>query len=511
MIVKALVLTTTLLYLSFATAARNLQLECSDGEEGLYWQILLDGRPEETSWTLVCDGVEQWNAAGIEAKTWAFETACVANNVTLCTFTLRDAAGDGLSADGWYSLTHGATTLGVAEYGSANPFSEVVFCLGTECDQSALETGNDVAGDEEDYELECQDGEKEVSWDILFDAEPEETGWSLQCEDDMVWSVPALSYSGSSANTWATHKACVTENVTLCTFTLQDSDGDGLGEDAYYLLKFGARTVAVSNEASSFTELSFCFGTDCDTNIESMGDEEDDAVLECQDDEKEVSWDILFDSEPEQTGWNLFCEGDMIFNVPPLSYSGENANSWATQRKCVKENVTLCTFALQDSAGDGLDEDSYYLLKFGAETVAVSNEASSFTELSFCFGTECNTCDNPFLFEIELNDKPEETGFHLACDGQVLFEHVVGDTASAFDIITKKECIDPMACCEIQVLDSGNDGIYYGSFQVKIGDEVMYYYDGSTQSYHFSEWSLIFTGDQYQGVCDKVTAGSMPV
>jgi hypothetical protein len=360
--------------------------------------------------------------------------------------------------------------------------------------------------------VDCDDGEKELSLEVHLDANPEQTGWTLVCDGVDVWNVPTGSLQVQEV---VVETACVSSATALCELKLFDSNEDGFDAEGWYSFTYGATTVAVSDfgQANSFSELQFCVGTECgqDPLEDGLEETEEIEVLECEDDEEMVAWDFLLDGKPEETGWNLICDGDASWNVPAGSYSGDSANSWVTQKMCVMKNVALCTLTLSDTAGDGLDEDGWYSLTFGAKTIAVASrgedgEANTFSEASFCFGTECNKCVTPVLFEIELNDKPEETRFRLICDGQIMWDHGSFDESNVFDVFRKEECIDPAACCEISVYDDGNDGIYYGYFMLTIAGEIKFYYDGSQGGQEFSEWSLVFAGNQDGIVCNKEDA-----
>jgi len=118
------------------------ELFCSDDEEEADFDIILDESPQDNGWLLVCDGVTVWEVyPGSLTEpfgSWISEKACVARTAT-CEFTLTDTAGDGLTANGFYALIYGATTVAASEYGTAVSFDEMVHCFGPQCDEVPLE------------------------------------------------------------------------------------------------------------------------------------------------------------------------------------------------------------------------------------------------------------------------------------------------------------------------------------------------------------------------------------
>jgi hypothetical protein len=48
--------------------------------------------------------------------------------------------------------------------------------------------------------------------------------------------------------------------------------------------------------------------------------------------------------------------------------------------------------------------------------------------------------------------------------------------------------------------------IYSSRSELKIAGEIKFYYDGSQGGHEFSEWSLVFAGNQNGTVCNKEVA-----
>ena len=171
------------------------ELFCSDDEEEADFDIILDESPQDNGWLLVCDGVTIWEVYPGSLTdpfgTWISEKACVARTAT-CEFTLTDTAGDGLTANGFYALIYGATTVAASEYGSAVSFDEMVHCFGPQCNEVPLELqpmdrSNSGNGSSNEDDVARTGGE------IVLDDDPqEETNKAAVVAGSVVGGVAAI-------------------------------------------------------------------------------------------------------------------------------------------------------------------------------------------------------------------------------------------------------------------------------------------------------------------------------
>jgi len=240
---------------------------CTSEEEEAAFTIVLDAHADETGWKLLCDDAIVWNApvGSLSDPEGSFitQTACVAKAST-CEFTLIDTAGDGLVGDnGWYVLTYSATTIAVSSEEESTDFTERSYCFGVECNEPPLEVD-----DEDDEQTEgCASDDEEATFTIVLDANSDETGWSLDCDDINIWNAMP-GFLSDPAGTTIAQTACVSP-TSLCEFILMDTAGNGLSEDvSSYTLTYGSTTIASSSDedTAEFTERRYCFGTGCEQN-----------------------------------------------------------------------------------------------------------------------------------------------------------------------------------------------------------------------------------------------------
>jgi hypothetical protein len=114
---------------------------------------------------------------------------------------------------------------------------------------------------------DCSYNTQTVILEIQLDENTNETGYSLICDDEIIWNVPVGTLLDRPAGTWIVEQSCVDKNVTVCDYTIEDSGGDGFtgGEYGFFTLVFDATTVAFSEygKLEPFTKRSYCFGTGC--------------------------------------------------------------------------------------------------------------------------------------------------------------------------------------------------------------------------------------------------------
>jgi hypothetical protein len=224
-------------------------------------------------------------------------------------------------------------------------------------------------------DVECADGRELFAMSILLDATPLETGYSLVCASGDLWDVPAGSIT-SPADTWVEDFACV-DITDRCIFSITDSSGNGLFDDGWYSLTYGATTIAVY-DYTAFTEETYCFGSGCDGLPLELVDVECDPVF----------LGITFDSNPEDVGIFLTCEGTTLWSY--LNFGASEANQFLTLEECVSPDA-CCTFTITDDENDGLTASTAgsFELEVAYDTVTSYDGESglSYGSLSLSFGS----------------------------------------------------------------------------------------------------------------------------
>lgn len=229
-------------------------------------------------------------------------------------------------------------------------------------------------------------------------------------------------------------------------------------------------------------------------------------VVECENDEETVSFDLLLDDRPQETGFRLTCDGVDIWSVKPGHFL-DRPTEWVTQQTCVPTSVKHCTLTLVDTSGDGLTGDGWFSLDFGATSIAVYDQLP-FSTHTFCFGSNCDEAPlevadmqkecKPVLLELGLDNAPKETSFKLVCDEQVLWN--VKQLNSPFEKIQLEECVQPYACCHFTIHDSGNNGLVTGNsthtgyFSLEADYQKKISYSGQ-DGMQFSTLSIAFGND----------------
>jgi hypothetical protein len=126
------------------------------------------------------------------------------------------------------------------------------------------------------YEFGDCDQCVDVQLSLTLDENPAETGYSLSCDDTVVWNMPRYSFLTSEglAHKTITDSACV-DSFACCILTIQDSPlwQDGLtspqaGRPGRFSTTYGDAIVAEYNGATDgpFINLSYEFG-ECGTAV----------------------------------------------------------------------------------------------------------------------------------------------------------------------------------------------------------------------------------------------------
>eukprot|EP00980_Cylindrotheca_fusiformis_P000776 scaffold184_cov125-Cylindrotheca_fusiformis.AAC.11 len=231
---------------------------------------------------------------------------------------------------------------------------------------------------------DCSSGTKLVEFFIQLDQDSsQETGWTLQCEEETVWNVP-VGYLEETKTVRTDNQmmvsACV-DAAKTCDFTIQDSVGDGLVEgEGFFYLRYGATTVAsYSLSKGPFSELSYCFGPDCEQ-----------PPLESNEECYTVHLSLQLDAKPGDTFYEVVCDDQVILKGP----WGEPkaAFEMIDEHACVHLD-SCCQFIVTDSSGDGLTggEPGWIYVEHGSDQVFGYSgaEDGAFTTKTAHFGSGC--------------------------------------------------------------------------------------------------------------------------
>jgi hypothetical protein len=126
--------------------------------------------------------------------------------------------------------------------------------------------------------------------------------------------------------------------------------------------------------------------------------------LICADTEEVAVFDIFLDQKAQDTGWQLTCDGKLLWNTPVNTLTSADASTWKSESSCIATNTT-CYFDIFDASGDGISNEGFYALTYGAVTVAVYEYGTTnpFLKDTFCFGPNCETL--PLELAEENNNK----------------------------------------------------------------------------------------------------------
>jgi hypothetical protein len=192
--------------------------------------------------------------------------------------------------------------------------------------------------------------------------------------------------------------------------------------------------------------------------------------------EEEVEFTLFLDEDStKEQGWTLQCGNDVpLWNVAVGDMAAKAAvgrgslrnSHYVRNTACVAASTSTCVFTIEDSYGDGLLWPGYYVLQWGATTVAVYDR-QPFEEQSYCFGVDCETQPvevaqeyDDVYFYLKLDANPQETSYQVVCDGgEELLEGGSFDASQAYEEIEVSTIVEPFACCTLTITDSGNDGL----------------------------------------------------
>jgi hypothetical protein len=241
-----------------------------------------------------------------------------------------------------------------------------------------------------------------------------------------------------------------------------------------------------------------CTGFGCD---EGNSREEDSQFFDDTVDCTKVSLDMTTDGRPEDTTFELICNGAHIWQYPSESIPMRGQHDQLSVSACVVlVDDTCCEFVIKDSAKDGLTDGDYatLALKIDGEDVLTYNTLDSppFESLTRTFGSACKASGMPdetpqscaegdtlARFEIALDDKPEETSWYLMCDDATsdtlttLWNKPRGTLTVPKEAIVENACISSSSTCSFSIEDSAGDGLELGDYSLTFGDTVIDVYD----------------------------------
>jgi hypothetical protein len=231
-----------------------------------------------------------------------------------------------------------------------------------------------------------QPGEQEAVLTVFLDEDSEkENGWSMQCDGATIWDVSIGSLEATAGIRMRKHRpfvvdtACIPETAT-CTFTIEDTYGDGLLYPGYYTLTYGATSVAIYDR-KPFHENSMCFGPECPVLPDEIAQDSDDLYFY-----------LKLDENPEETEYSIECgAGNTILEGKGFT----QADAFREIEEEIKvEPFACCTLTIRDSGNDGLKEQGDFngnvvYLDWATHEVISYKRDVEFGTLSIKFGLGC--------------------------------------------------------------------------------------------------------------------------
>jgi len=242
---------------------------------------------------------------------------------------------------------------------------------------------------------DCGDGTQQLTFEFFSDIDSSrEQSWVLSCDDG---TIPWELKRGDYPYTWVTRRRwwnywrqpvdniredlCLADDVT-CTFTIEDSYGDGLLEGGYYALIHGSTTVAAYDH-SAFEEKAYCVGPSCP--VPPIEEEE-----QCE----WLYFYLRLDGLPAETSYTVTCDGE-----PVLGGSGFTVAVQEIEEEVCIPVSSCCTVTVTDTGNDGLtsfasggeEEDGEISVYFLSNKVVhyKGNSGEEFSVLEKSFGLGC--------------------------------------------------------------------------------------------------------------------------
>lgn len=422
--------------------------------------MVLDAKPEAFGFTLDCiratDGTGHrvpWHIlpgtleTTTNANTWLERFTCVNLQEDICHFSMHNLDGNlptGTNSlvnqpgdPGWFELSLEGQTVVLYEEMSSSAYDKT-YCVGLACDSN--NSRNEQKRSNQNYNVRDQDQDQNhdseeclpVSLELTLDEKPLDTSFSLICHDvdnesvkEIVWeaSPTQQGHAIGKAHETLTRRSCVKHNQ-CCTFTIQDTAGDGLtkGQYGYFVLEidyeWSLYNTGIDNIA--FTQLVKSFGsqecststTGTDTADTHTGTPVHEIEGDCDDpNDKKIELTVQLDDHPEETSFTLVCSSSneeddrVIWNVPRTKL--QSSNTLQHKLACLSPEQT-CVFNLVDSEGTGITSEQGFELLYDGKTVAKYQytESGPFTTQIFCVGKYCEpkAVENDVAEEKEAQD-----------------------------------------------------------------------------------------------------------
>ena len=241
--------------------------------------------------------------------------------------------------------------------------------------------------------------------------------------------------------------------------------------------------------------------------------------------------DLFTDSNSEQNGWSLICDGDELVWDIQIGTLRQDEGSWLTESSCIPKTKS-CSFTFVDAGEDGLTGEGFLTFRYGATTLAVAEYGKGipFSMLSACFGPMCNETplevadaedaedglveapaeemqdddgifclddEKHVAFDILLDENPLETGWSLVCDDDQVFWNVAAGTIAdkAGSWITENICVPNSQTCSFILTDTTGDGLSSKGYYALRHGATTVAVSGYGSATPFSEKSFCFGPD----------------
>jgi len=239
----------------------------------------------------------------------------------------------------------------------------------------------------------------------------------------------------------------------------------------------------------------------------------------CLDGSELAVLDFFTDSNSDQNGWSLICEGnEFVWDVPVGTFKKKSGSRF-TESSCIPKTES-CSLTFVDSGGDGLTGEGFLTFRYGVTTLALVNygETVSFSKLLACFGPSCNQTtlevvgandnhaapktkgvddnqeapgeieakenrESPVVSDVDdekmkndgifcldneknvaldilLDENPKETGWSLVCDGELYWAVATGmSLGKGGNWINQNICVPKIKTCTFILTDTTGDGL----------------------------------------------------
>ncbi len=219
---------------------------------------------------------------------------------------------------------------------------------------------------------ECSNNEVLAVLEIQLDDNADETGYTLLCDNEMIWQVPIGGLSDQPAGTFKIERSCIRSTVSICNFTLSDDGRDGItgSENGFLTLSYGAATVAYLEygKDAPFKEFSFCFGPGCDSPM----------IEELDDDVKNDWGKVNFtDTESNEDGTDVDSTGEWVVNVNVTNKTDDKSEEDRGENGEWLANVTVFENEDDPKIEKDFDPNNTTIPKTNDPTTNIQNDSYS--------------------------------------------------------------------------------------------------------------------------------------